>query len=251
MLVTVVVAVFNGKPLLDRCLRSVLEQREADCELVVMDGGSTDGTTEVLAAYASALAHWESRPDNGLYAAWNRALDYASGEWVMFLGADDYLWSDIALRDIRPHLLCANRRGVRLVYGRAASVNAHNEVRKYLGEPWDTQKSLRSHQMPPHPGLLHKREMFAELGRFDEAYRIAGDYEFLIRELRTRDALFAPSVVVAGVQYGGMSCTPKHLMRLIIEDMRARRKHGCETINLPIAKYYLALIRESLGYGRA
>jgi len=90
-LVTVVTAVFNGQPYLEGCLESVLRQDYPNIEHIVMDGGSSDGTLDVLRHYDDRIAFWKSGPDKGVYDAWNKALAEASGEWISFLGADDEL----------------------------------------------------------------------------------------------------------------------------------------------------------------
>jgi glycosyltransferase involved in cell wall biosynthesis len=82
---------FNAAAVIERALASVLHQRSAALELIVIDGQSTDGTVEILRRHDSAIAHWRSEPDNGIYDAMNKALSVATGDWLLFLGADDEL----------------------------------------------------------------------------------------------------------------------------------------------------------------
>ena len=90
-LVTVVTAVFNGQPNLAGCLESILRQDYPNIEHIVVDGGSSDGTVDVLRQYDDRIAYWQSEPDKGVYDAWNKALAEAHGEWICFLGVDDEL----------------------------------------------------------------------------------------------------------------------------------------------------------------
>ena len=90
-LISIVVSVFNGADTLQQCIDSVTDQTYPAVELIVIDGGSTDGTREILLRNASKLAYWVSEPDRGIYHAWNKALVHAQGDWISFLGADDYL----------------------------------------------------------------------------------------------------------------------------------------------------------------
>ena len=90
-LISVVTAVFNCKSTLQQCLDSVAQQTYAHIELIVIDGGSTDGTVELIQANAQRIAYWISEPDRGIYNAWNKALAKATGDWICFLGTDDYL----------------------------------------------------------------------------------------------------------------------------------------------------------------
>ena len=88
-LVSVITAVFNGGGTIRGCIESVLEQDYPHIEHIVIDGGSTDGTVDVLREYDNRIALWISEPDGGVFDAWNKALDLAHGEWIAFVGADD------------------------------------------------------------------------------------------------------------------------------------------------------------------
>src|SRR4029453_16765674 len=125
-------------------------------EIIIMDGGSTDGTVEILKDNASKLSLWQTAPDNGLYDAWNKALKHSTGDWVCFLGADDYLWNDTVLERIEPQLRSPERS--RVVYGRVAVLNKRGEIARYDGEPWENAQRSFAHRMTvPHTGLFHHR----------------------------------------------------------------------------------------------
>jgi glycosyltransferase involved in cell wall biosynthesis len=228
--ISVIVAVLNGSGTLSRCIKSINSQSYLNKELIIMDGGSTDDTLKIIRDNSHQIAYWESKPDRGIYHSWNKALSHATGDWVCFLGSDDFFWRDDVLGAMIPSLETAEQRGVRLVYGRIASVDRVGGVRGFLGEPWEGTRSLLSHHMPPHPGLLHHMDVFKEHGGFDESFRIAGDYELLLRELKTRNAIFVPEIIIVGMQCGGVSCNFRNLLRLIAEDIAARKKHGLNCI---------------------
>ena len=120
--VTVVVAVRNGARSLQRCIVSVAGQTLTAHELIVMDGGSSDGTVEILKANAEKIGYWESSPDRGIFHAWNKAVARARGDWICFLGADDYLWSPDTLEQFYPHLEGA-LPAHKVVYGTVAVVS--------------------------------------------------------------------------------------------------------------------------------
>lgn len=90
-LITVATVVYNAAHVLDAAIASVRAQRYRNIEYVVIDGGSTDGTLDVIRRHSEAIAHWISEPDGGVYDAMNKALAVASGDWLLFLGADDAL----------------------------------------------------------------------------------------------------------------------------------------------------------------
>jgi glycosyltransferase involved in cell wall biosynthesis len=229
-LISIIVATLNNKETLGRCIRSINEQDYSYKELIVMDGGSTDASLDILHSYNSTINYWESESDKGIYHAWNKALKHATGEWICFLGADDYFWDNHVLSNIAPHIIRAKNYGIRVVYGRIARMDQSGRVIKFLGEPWEKIKWLMPHGMPlPHTGLMHHQSLFKIHGMFDETYRIAGDYEFLLRELRNSDAHYVQDVIIAGWQAGGIS--DHKFLSSHIEMGRARRKNGFTTFS--------------------
>ena len=91
-LFTIIIAVFNGAKTLQQCIDSVAQQSYPNKQLIIIDGGSTDGTVELLQANDQSISYWVSEPDAGIYNAWNKGLKQANGEWICFLGADDYFY---------------------------------------------------------------------------------------------------------------------------------------------------------------
>ena len=224
-LISIIVAVRNGSKTLRRCIESVLNQSYPDPEkeLVIIDGGSVDNTVEIIREYNDAITYWESKPDKGVYHAWNKALEHANGDWICFLGADDYFWDPNVLTRISAYLEGAYPT-FRVVYGKVALVSKNGKTINLMGYPWQQAKRKFMQIMSiPHVGLMHHRKLFEIHGKFNEHYRIAGDYDLLLRELKTRDALFVPDIVVAGMQYGGLGSNPKNSV-LILKEIAHSRK---------------------------
>lgn len=222
-LISIIIATFNCRQKLPRCLKSIQEQTCRDFELVVMDGGSTDGTVDLLCEAGPQIAYWNSEPDHGVYHAWNKALKQVRGEWVCFLGADDRLAERDVFEKIQP-VLQAQKSEVALVYGRLAVVNLAGEIVEYLGQPWpEVRERYRQVHCIPHSGAFQHRSVFAA-GGFDESFRIAGDYDLLLRELLHREALFVPEVTVNLMEIGGMSSNPRNSLINLRENRRAQRK---------------------------
>ena len=240
-LISVIVAVFNGKATLQQCIDSFSQQSYANKELIVIDGGSTDGSVDVLMANRDALQYWVSEPDRGIYSAWNKALDHARGDWICFLGADDYFWSGDALALMSEQLQQLPSH-IEVAYGEIRVVNAHGMVIHPAGVPWaSVSRRFRQLMSIPHQGTMHRRSLFQRHGRFDEAFRIAGDYELLLRELKTADAFFVPNVVVSAMrQGGGISSTPGNAWIVLKETRRAQLKNG---LYLPGIYWLLAVGR--------
>jgi GT2 family glycosyltransferase len=223
-LISVVVATRNAAATLPRCLDSLREQSFRDFEVIVMDGASTDGTVALLQAAGDVVTAWRSEPDTGTTNAWNKALALAGGEWFCALGADDWLWDAQAFERLAPALRAAPPER-RIVYSRVRQVDAAGRMVAELGRPWEEARAaFRSHVCLPHPGLMHRRSLWAARG-FDERFRLAADYEFLLRELKTGDAGYV-SAVTAGQQFGGRTTSPEYFLEMYREVGEVLRLHG-------------------------
>ena len=224
--ITIIVAAYNAARTIARCIDSVAAQTYLSRELIVIDGGSTDGTLDVLRQKSDRISYWISEPDSGVYNAWNKGLQHASGEWVGFLGADDYLWSSDALEYVVRQFDKVFPR-VRIIYGRVGFVSAQGELIETFGRPWQQIRDAFRHRMViPHPAVLCHRTLFEEHGMFDESFRISGDYEWLLRELKEGEAFFVEGPVVVGMQAGGMSSQAHRGVQIFSETQRAQAKHG-------------------------
>lgn len=241
--ITVIVATRNAAPVLQGLLDSLAIQTCREFEVLICDGASSDATVAMLEQAATVLpltvVSWS---DSGMYEAWNLALARARGSWVCFLGADDRLADPSALS----HLARATRAAppeIGVVYGQVALVSEVGAVLQVLGEPWERIR-LRFRQVMciPHPGAMHRRTLFERNGRFDPTYRIAGDYEWLLRELKDHDALFVPETTVR-MRFGGVSARPEHFLEALREVRRAQRANG---IGGPGPEWWLAWARASM-----
>ncbi len=245
-LISIVVATYNSTATLQQCIDSVAQQTHPLKELIVIDGGSKDGTVELLEANNRKVSYWISEPDYGIYNAWNKALLRARGEWICFLGSDDFLWDTHVLARISEQLgvLPAS---IRVVYGQNMLVNGNGGSLYPMGASWDTVKGkFLSGMCLPHPGLMHNRSLFEQYGPFDESFRIAGDYEMLLRELKYAEALFISNLIVAGVRQGGISSHPDSALLVLSESRRAQRMHGQRLPSVlwlqSVIKVYLRLL---------
>lgn len=162
-LISVILVTYNAQKFLQRCLDSIYDQHYPHIEVIVMDGGSTDGTPAVLQRNDDKLAFWKSEKDGGIYEAMNKALDHANGQWIYFIGADDILtpeFSRLAGELTDPHAI---------YYGSVLKAG-----RKYLGEmaSYKQAKTGINHQAIIYPaGIFSVR-------RYDTRYRISADHVF-------------------------------------------------------------------------
>jgi glycosyltransferase involved in cell wall biosynthesis len=241
---SIVISLLNRASTLRRCLDSIIHQTQRSWELIVVDGGSTDGSVEILEQYDAHIAYWESCPDTGIYNAWNKAIARATGTWTYFLGADDYLWDRNVLSRVSKYL---STEPARVVYGSICLLSPDGKVMRKMGDPWAIAGSRFERQMSiPHQGVFHHKGLFADHGRFDENLRIAADYEFLLRELKNGAAYFMEDVVVAGVQAQGASGKLRNALQISRERMLIHdRHHGYMTL-WPIVQLVKSAAHECL-----
>ena len=175
-LITIIIAVLNGARTIQQCIDSLNAQSYRRIEIIVMDGSSSDGTVDIIKKNAGQLAYWESNKDRGIAHAWNKALTIARGDWILFLGVDDWLDNEQVIENFIPYL---NRyRDDDIVFGKITLEN--DEGGLVLGGPWLPRKFLRRMTIP-HQACFHGRKLFDRADRFDENYKIAMDYELLLR----------------------------------------------------------------------
>ena len=225
-LISIIVAVFNGAKTLQQCIDSVAHQSYPNKELIIIDGGSNDGTFDLLKANNEQIKYWISEPDKGIYNAWNKGLIQAKGEWICFLGADDYLLNAQVLEKMAAALEQLSAE-IHVAYGQVMLLSNEGESLFAVGEPWLTIKDRFKQVMCiPHQGVMHRRSLFEQNGKFDESFRIAGDYELLLRELKKGDAIFIPDLITTGMRQGGISSDPENTLVTMREIRLAQQMHG-------------------------
>ena len=190
-LISVIIATYNASSLLQGCLDSVASQSASLAETLVIDGGSSDGTVDIIRSNSERIAHWESAPDRGIADAWNKGLRRIRGRWVLFLGADDRLASPHVFEQFRATLEASTQALV--VYG-TVRLSGGPWDGTMLGEPWRWSK-FRLRMTIPHQGAFHAARLFAEFGPFDQTIRMVSDYEMLLRPGRRLAPVFKNTVV--------------------------------------------------------
>lgn len=244
--ISIIIAVYNGAKTLQQCIDSVANQSYADVELIIIDGGSKDGTVDLLKANQMSISYWISEPDRGIYNAWNKALKKATGEWVHFLGSDDFLWDEMVVERVITSLRLAPP-DVNLVYGQIMLLSECGLKLYLIGESWEKVGANFKYAMTiPHQGVMHRRRLFEIHGMFDESFQIAGDYELLLRELKYAEAVFIPGIIMTGMRQGGISSNPKNSILALLESRRAQKLHGEKFPSLlwtgALIRVYLRLI---------
>jgi glycosyltransferase involved in cell wall biosynthesis len=215
--VSIIIATYNAAATLQECISSIVRQSFPDWEVLVADGASKDATVDLIRANEQHLAWWHSSPDSGIYDAWNKALEHAQGDYVMFLGADDSLDDSATLARVFDAL---GEIAPDLVTGLGRLVSEDGSQLLVFGRPWDFRKVERRMTVC-HPGMLHGRHLFDLHGRFDTGYRICADYDFILRLPESTTAVHV-DMPIARIRDSGISRNRRWLM--LDESRRAQAR---------------------------
>jgi len=181
-LLTVITVVFNGASTLEHTIRSVMAQSYRNIEHIVIDGGSTDRTLDILHAYDEHIDYWVSEKDAGIYDAMNKGIKLARGKYIGMLNADDYFADAAVLEKIAQHLELTDIDAVFSCLDVVAPNDPQRILRKYRISNFSSLM-LRIGVMPPHPTFYCKKSCYEKAGVYRTDYRIAADFEMMVRLL--------------------------------------------------------------------
>jgi glycosyltransferase involved in cell wall biosynthesis len=221
--ITVVTVCRNAADTIGEALDSFFRQSHPDKELIVVDGASTDGTMTVVQAIAGNGVRVISEPDRGPYDAMNKGLRVFGGDAVGFLNADDRFHDGDSLAAVADALERADVCYADLDF--VDSCDRAQVVRRWRSTPW-RKGGFRRGWMPAHPTFYCRRRVADQVGGFDLRYRIAADYDFMLRalELADFDAVHVPRVLV-DMRAGGLSSASLHArVRHSLESLHSRQR---------------------------
>jgi glycosyltransferase len=185
MRISIITVCYNAERTIEQTISSVLRQSYPDIEYIIIDGASTDHTTDIVEQYRSGIAAVISEPDNGIYDAMNKGVSVATGDYVQFLGADDCLVTVDAIQRV----VDAMKDSVDVLSAHCIAVDE-----KYLCETIASNAPAQAHDasvLPfmPHTGIFMKRSLLQQEG-FDVSYRIAADLKLLLKLYYTPEIQF-------------------------------------------------------------
>ncbi|NID11656.1 glycosyltransferase family 2 protein [Fibrivirga algicola] len=220
--VTIITATYNAGNYLEECISSVLNQSYDNIEYIVIDGGSTDSTINIIETYQHRLAYWISEPDAGIYDAWNKGISKATGNWLVFIGADDQLLPDAVRLYIEHIINHPNCENLQFVSSQIQLIDERSNYLETVGQPWRWEL-FRKSMVTWHVGTFHSCSLFRMYGVYDDTFKISGDYEFLLRAGSRLIASYMPSVT-AKMRVGGISGS--NLLKASQETYRAKIKNN-------------------------
>lgn len=195
---TIITVTYNCASTIERTIKSVLSQNYSAYEYIVIDGDSSDGTTQIIEKYRDKLSYYVSEPDSGMYEAMNKGLKHATGDLVLFLNGDDYLADNTVLLRMAQHYVDEKT----VVIGRL-----------YQGDklsPDNTNADFKSKYYGifyPHQATFVPKVLYDRLGGFDESYRVSADFEWICRAMYNGYQVKWVDEIVSFFSLGGLSST--------------------------------------------
>ena len=226
MKISIVTICYNAETYLEEALNSFFSQDYENKELVIIDGGSTDKTLEILSKYKSQFGYFVSEKDNGLYDALNKGVKNSSGEIVGILHADDLLAFPQVLSDVAKQLAIS---GADSLYADLNYVKLDGKTihRNWVSGNYKNGKFGKG-WMPPHPTFFAKRELFQNLGNYNTDFKQAADYELMLRFLHKHQVsvTYLPKVISLMRVGGKSNVSLKNRLNANKEDYLAWKING-------------------------
>jgi glycosyltransferase involved in cell wall biosynthesis len=245
MKVSIITVCYNSASHVEDAINSVAAQDYGNIEHIIIDGGSTDGTIALLEKHDGRIASWISEPDRGIYDAMIKGIGMATGEVIGLLNSDDFYYNSSIISQVAAAF---EDQKIDAVYGDLIFIDPENlnrTVRTYSSAKWSPARFARGY-MPAHPTFFVRRKYYEKFGLFETDYRIAADYEMLIRLLFVNKLKYKylPLTMVKMRKGGVSSSGIKSNIVLNREIVRACRKHGIKTSALKIYPKYFNKVFE-------
>lgn len=247
MKISIITVCYNSSSTIKDAINSVLAQDYPNIEYIIVDGNSADGTRDIIQSYGQKITKWISEPDKGIYDAMNKGIAMATGDVVGILNSDDFYFNN----EIVSHVAAVfNSEDIDATFADLIFVdpgNLNKVVRTYSSRRWNPAKFAWGF-MPAHPTVFVKRKYYEQFGLFETDYKIAADYEILIRLLYVHKLKYRylPITMVKMRQGGVSSRGIKSNIILNSEIIRACRKHGIRTNSLKVYSKYITKVFELL-----
>lgn len=238
---SIITVVLNNEISIEHALQSVISQKNRNYEYIVIDGGSSDNTLEVIKKHEKNISKFITGKDKGIYDAMNQGISLSSGKYIGFLNSDDVFAEDKTLAFIKEII---KKEDPDVIYGDIEYVDK-NDVEKVI-RYWDSKefnsKNLKYGWMPPHPSFYIKKEVYDKHGFYDLKYKISADYDLMTRILldKTLKVSYLPKVFVR-MRVGGESNRFSNVFKKLCEDFRIIKSNKIGGLSTLFLKSFLKI----------
>ena len=239
MKISIITCVLNNSNLIEKSLKSFQNQIYKNKEHIIIDGGSTDGTLEIIKRSKRKNLKLFTSSDKGIYDALNKGINLSSGDIIGILHSDDFYKDNKVLTNIIKKF---KKNNADLVYGDLVYVSKKYPFKtlRYWKAGEFLKENIYNGWMPPHPTVFLKKNIFNKIGKYKTAYKISSDYDFLIRVLIKKNIkkFYIPKILV-NMRVGGMSNNSiKNLIKKSVEDFKIIKRNKIGGIFTLISKNY-------------
>jgi glycosyltransferase involved in cell wall biosynthesis len=242
--ISIITASYNSEKTINDTINSVLSQTYKNIEYIIIDGNSSDKTKDIVSCYLDKIK-FISEPDHGIYDAINKGINLATGDIVGILNSDDFFPNNEII-DIIATTFINNYKQIDLLFGDIAFVNNDNKITRSYSAKNFTNSLFKFGMMPPHPSVYIKREVYLQYGLYITSYKIAADFELLLRYLLINNLKYKYiNLIVVYMRFGGVSNSSfKNRLLLNNEILKACKNNKIATNYLFIYSKYFKRILE-------
>ena len=205
MKISIITVCYNAKEHIGNCIKSVIEQKYPHIEYIIIDGGSNDGTLDIIKGFKSDISVLVSEPDMGIYHALNKGIAMATGDCIGIMHSDDFFADDTILLKVANAYM---ENDIDILYGNLNYVDRNDTqkvVRRWRSENYNDKLLLRG-WMPAHPTFYAKRNCYLAFGDYDLQFKSASDYDLMLRFLyKTPFKKYFLNIVMVKMRVGGTS----------------------------------------------
>ena len=227
MIISIITTVLNGEKTIENTINSVLSQSFNDIEYIIVDGGSTDGTIEIINKYKSKISKFISEKDKGIYDGMNKGIKLATGDIIGILNSDDVYASDDVIEAVVKEM---DEKNADACWGDLIYVDKKNpnKVIRYWESSEFQKGKFRRGWMPPHPTFFVRKFVYEKYGYFNLSFPIAADYELMLRFLEKKGikSCHIPRILVKMRTGGESNKNIKNIIKQNIECYKAWGVNG-------------------------
>jgi glycosyltransferase involved in cell wall biosynthesis len=244
--ISLITVAYNAQDTIERCIISVLGQKSHNIQYIVIDGGSTDNTIQIINKYKDKIDIFITEPDHGIYDAMNKGIAQATGDIIGTLNADDFFADDHILNDV---MEAFNGQGNNILYGNLDYIDQNGKtIRKWRSAKYKSGM-FNWGWMPAHPTFYCRKVLFDELGIYKLDYGSAADYELMLRFIHNknnRSHIYYLDKVMVKMMTGGISNKSfNNRVKAVGNDLKAMRNNG---IFLPVVTIIFKPLRKILQF---
>ena len=242
--ISIITVCYNAESTIKSCIESVKGQNYNSIEYIIIDGGSTDKTINIINNYKHSVNHFISEPDQGIYDAMNKGIKLATGDIIGMLNADDFFADNSVINDIAGAF---DKNNTEIIYGDLDYINEKGTVVRKWRSGQFSRRKMEFGWMPPHPTFYCKRNLFEQFGFYRLDFGTAADYELMLRYLYVNKltALYLKKIIIKMKIGGKSNISLTARVKGLFFDLKAMRTNG---IWLPFLALIVKPIRKITQY---